>query len=382
MNRMISKRRYRLGVRQFFAVACGLSALTSGGLIARVGPFQAALVREGYFNAYSDVAAVFTGGFQIMTVLTCLGGIMLGAIGPRATAFTGTALALLGNVLIATARKGQTGVGTFIVGYGLIGGGGNGIWLASFPLVVMFGKGETGTATAVLASMWNIAGLQYMILGLGAMYSGVTIRHFFGVSIFWNVLVIFVVLLLYPDHTPEGEEKDEVDEWREERWEENRGDQHNSTLEETVSALQRENMPECNEEHGGDIMSGGFGGDADVNEEDPLWWVGCRTPRELISEAAMFKRNLWTFANCRHIKMQKLRTTDDNADGHDHEQKAEYDRQEISICGGIDCIDVSPIHWSQEWQLVLKDTRLWLFVLAFSTCALVTQILGGYGRVL
>ena len=36
--------------------------------MAGIGPFQAALVREGYFGDYDAVTSVYTGAFQIMTV--------------------------------------------------------------------------------------------------------------------------------------------------------------------------------------------------------------------------------------------------------------------------------------------------------------------------
>ena len=71
----LHRRRIRISKRAFFFVACALSALTSGGLIAGIGPLQAALVREGYFASLGAVAEVFTGGFQIMTVLTCAAGL-------------------------------------------------------------------------------------------------------------------------------------------------------------------------------------------------------------------------------------------------------------------------------------------------------------------
>ena len=77
----LHRRRIRISKRAFFFVACALSALTSGGLIAGIGPLQAALVREGYFASLGAVAEVFTGGFQIMTVRTCAAGLGLSRAG-------------------------------------------------------------------------------------------------------------------------------------------------------------------------------------------------------------------------------------------------------------------------------------------------------------
>ena len=54
--------------KTYFACLLLLSAATSGGLIAGIGPLQAALVREGYFDDYDAVTSVFSGAFQIMTV--------------------------------------------------------------------------------------------------------------------------------------------------------------------------------------------------------------------------------------------------------------------------------------------------------------------------
>ena len=58
----------RLSRHTYFAILCLITALTSGGLVAGIGPFQTALVHENYFKDYNEVTSVFTGAFQIMTV--------------------------------------------------------------------------------------------------------------------------------------------------------------------------------------------------------------------------------------------------------------------------------------------------------------------------
>ena len=67
--------------------------------------------------------------------MTCAAGLMLGPCGPRLTALLGVALATLGNSIVASQKPGGgAGAWVFLVGLGLVGGGGNALWLASFPL--------------------------------------------------------------------------------------------------------------------------------------------------------------------------------------------------------------------------------------------------------
>jgi hypothetical protein len=67
--------------------------------------------------------------------MTCAAGLILGPCGPRLTALAGVGLAGLGNWLIAAQTPdGGAPAWVFLLGLGLVGGGGNALWLASFPL--------------------------------------------------------------------------------------------------------------------------------------------------------------------------------------------------------------------------------------------------------
>jgi hypothetical protein len=129
----------------FFCAVLLLSAVMSGGLILGISPFISQMVREGYFkdrcpggitdcNAQRDeMSPIYMGGFQIMTWGSCVAGLAIGRYGGRTVALVGAAIAAAGNVILATSTS-EDGALMFMLGYGLVGMGGNCIWIPAFQV--------------------------------------------------------------------------------------------------------------------------------------------------------------------------------------------------------------------------------------------------------
>ena len=83
------------------------------------------------------------------------------------------------------------------MGLGLIGGGGNALWLASFPIAQSLFKsdGHGATAAATLSAMWNLSGLVYTVLS----FPKVTVTNLFSVSAVWNAVALVIVAAMFPN---------------------------------------------------------------------------------------------------------------------------------------------------------------------------------------
>lgn len=85
----------------------------------------------------------------------------------------------------------------FLVGLGLIAGGGNALWLASFPIAQGLFKsdGHGATAAATLSAMWNLSGLVYTVLA----FPKVTVANLFFISAVWNAVALVIVAAIFPN---------------------------------------------------------------------------------------------------------------------------------------------------------------------------------------
>jgi hypothetical protein len=139
-----------------------------------VGPFIAKLVQEGFFaeqcagddtgcvEQFDAMSPIFNGGFQIMTWFSCMAGILNDSIGARWTAIIGMAIACTGHQILAqaTAPGAQTTPAhatVFMLGYGLIGAGGNMLWIPAFQFTALFEA--QGVPISILSGIFNVSGI-------------------------------------------------------------------------------------------------------------------------------------------------------------------------------------------------------------------------------
>jgi len=187
-----------------FLAVCVLASTLSGGVILGVGPFEAKLVTEGYFAylceegvvgctaQYDAIAPIFDGGFQMMTWFTCVGGMLLQRTGPRFVALTGLSLSVIGFYVLSIAKD-KHGVVPLMLGYGLIGGGGNTMYISCFHFASLFEN--LGLPCSILAGLFNLAGLNFMILDVSA----ISLSTFcVGYAIYAAVAMIGV-FFVFPD---------------------------------------------------------------------------------------------------------------------------------------------------------------------------------------
>uniref|UniRef100_A0A7S3Z678 Major facilitator superfamily (MFS) profile domain-containing protein n=1 Tax=Lotharella globosa TaxID=91324 RepID=A0A7S3Z678_9EUKA len=187
-----------------FSLVCLASILASGGLIIGVGPFIYRMVEDGYFSdrcdegddgcaaQYDAMTPIFDGGFQIMTWLSCVAGILLRAWGPRINATLGLALLTAGCRLIATATT-EDGAGWWMFGYGIIGGGGNFLYISSFHFVYLFAN--PGVPIGILGGIFSVSGMMFMFLNI----PGVTISSFFTGYFYLALILTVLVAIFFPD---------------------------------------------------------------------------------------------------------------------------------------------------------------------------------------
>ena len=190
-----------------FTIVCVLNVLFSGGLIYGFGFLDAALMREGVFASRCDksfscdaqrdaISSVYSGGFEIMTFGTVLTAWLLGRIGPRRIAMLSFALSVAGNVVIGVAARGYVASAStylWIVGYGLVGMGGNSLFVSSLHFAQMFEL--PATAMALLTGLYNASSYVYVILRDSSM----RVSNFFFAYAVLTVLGLCIALVVFPD---------------------------------------------------------------------------------------------------------------------------------------------------------------------------------------
>jgi len=187
-----------------FSIVCICATLGSGGLIIGVGPFIERMVKDGYFAdrcdgedtgcpaQYDAMNPIFNGGFQIMTWATCLAGLCLNTWGPRVNAVLGL-LILSGGCRILAVATTDDGAYVWMVAYGMIGAGGNFLYISSFHFANLFSEREV--PIGLLGGIFNLSGLIFMALNI----PGLDIHTFFTMYFYIGIGLACLVMVLYPD---------------------------------------------------------------------------------------------------------------------------------------------------------------------------------------
>ena len=186
-SRPISK---ELAYAYVLLVACTMS----GGVILGLGSFAGRALQAGILLD-TDINIVFNVGFQMLTWLSLIWSILHDIIGPRACAIFGISIAAIGNLTIAVALLNHfTNPYVYALGYGMIGGGGNGAFITAFHFTALF-ESRRALRVAVLSCAFNVGGYAYLILNSNS----IPLSTFF-LSYFCYALVILVgVAFVYPD---------------------------------------------------------------------------------------------------------------------------------------------------------------------------------------
>eukprot|EP00618_Florenciella_parvula_P001850 CAMPEP_0119542340 /NCGR_PEP_ID=MMETSP1344-20130328/53523_1 /TAXON_ID=236787 /ORGANISM="Florenciella parvula, Strain CCMP2471" /LENGTH=300 /DNA_ID=CAMNT_0007586537 /DNA_START=255 /DNA_END=1154 /DNA_ORIENTATION=- len=176
----------------YYATLCVIGGTTCGGFLAGCGPLLNALIDEGYADDFGPLAVIPIGAANIMTVATCLAGIALPLVGPRVTSCTGMAVAIGGNVILASSTESSSSL-ILLLAFGMVIGGGNASWLAFFPSSSLFQ--EPAMPTSFMAAMWPIAGLMYIFLAI----EGVTVNGLTATFGIYECVVLVYLALYLPD---------------------------------------------------------------------------------------------------------------------------------------------------------------------------------------
>lgn len=176
------------------ATALGASLLItltmSGGLIYGCGPFQDALVRQfGYTDA--EAARIFGAGMQMLIVGTAILSPALTKLGPRWLATSGLLAASLGHWYISRIQFGDVGVRMLMLGYGLVGLGGNLAFVAALYVADLFENASL--VSSIICGAYQTCGFVFMAL------TQVPFVSFFRVYMVTTLLGALVAFLIFPD---------------------------------------------------------------------------------------------------------------------------------------------------------------------------------------
>ena len=177
-----------------YAIVLFVACTSSGGTILGVGAFSAKVTAAGLLSAH-DAEGVFNVGFQLLTWISLVWSLLHDTIGPRACAVCGLLVAACGHFTIAlAATAGTTNPLVYAIGYGLIGGGGNGAYLCSFHFASLFPRTQ-GTRCALLGGAFNVAGFVLMLLNIPQ----VSLPTFFFTLGGYAIALTLVCLVIFPD---------------------------------------------------------------------------------------------------------------------------------------------------------------------------------------
>ena len=168
---------------------------SSGGVILGVGAFADATTQREELLSAHEVEIVFNVAFQMLTFFSILWSLLQVPLGPRFCAVAGLILAALGNFLIASAASspGEGALFRMALGYGLLGGGGNGPFIGSFQFAQLF-ENRRGALCALLSAGFNLSG--YVLLNLNRPEVGV--GSFFVAHGIFCLLLTLLCVLVYP----------------------------------------------------------------------------------------------------------------------------------------------------------------------------------------
>lgn len=178
-----------------------LSVFTaSGGLIFGYGPFIERLVLSNVVKS-SQTQIIFDNAFQVMTGFTVVWTFHLHHWGPRAVAASGALLASVGNLIIVVTLKSQSAANTvywLLCGYGLIGGGGIGIYMASFNIAHLFP--DKGFRISLITAAFCASGSVYILLFI----KSIPLTLFFGIYSLYTFIMAMILMILYPSTPYDG----------------------------------------------------------------------------------------------------------------------------------------------------------------------------------
>lgn len=182
-----------------YLIGCFCTLTMGGGIILGSGPFATAMTNEGYIEG-SDVPSLFVVAFQMLTWGTVLAAHLLGRLGPRMTALIGVCISVPGMVTFAIMPNPVAPI-VATLAYGLIGAGGNHIYLSTFHFAQLF-PDRLGLADGIIAGLFNAAGLMLLVLNI----PGTSISGIFTAWLFVAAGVFVLIFLFYPDKEYRGED--------------------------------------------------------------------------------------------------------------------------------------------------------------------------------
>merc|ERR1712137_616769 len=121
--------------------------------------------------------------------------------GPRVVAAFGALVASLGNCIVAATLGMQPFAHTadwLLCGYGLIGGGGSAIFMASFNIAQLFP--DKGFRVAVITAAFNASGCVYILLSIKSIPLGL----FFAVYAAYTFILAMLLMIFYPSTVYDG----------------------------------------------------------------------------------------------------------------------------------------------------------------------------------
>ncbi|KAG9402525.1 hypothetical protein AC1031_021967 [Aphanomyces cochlioides] len=157
-----------------FGVCCVLTFAWSGGLILGFGPFYSTLVQSKQWHEKCPpgetgvcptqevfLQFVFSTSFLLLSAANVVFGLCIDIVGPRVAALVGLLIATIGNVCVAFGDSTvNDGIG-IILGYGLIGMGGMGLFLSSFQVINLFEN--QGIPCSAMSSVFNLSGRSHLL---------------------------------------------------------------------------------------------------------------------------------------------------------------------------------------------------------------------------
>mmetsp|Transcript_45536 Transcript_45536/g.120846 ORF Transcript_45536/g.120846 Transcript_45536/m.120846 type:complete len:429 (-) Transcript_45536:85-1371(-) len=172
-----------------FVVVVVCVSLCTGGFLNGIGVISSKLVDETYIKK-GDVGSIYTGAFQMLTWGSLLAVHLQRRIGARATAVMGCFLVIAGSTILSLPPK-ALGPGMITMALGLIGWGGNHVFLTAFTFSSLFEK--SAIPDGIIAGLWPFAGVVSLCLNF------VSVVPFFRAWAVCTLVILVVVLVAWPD---------------------------------------------------------------------------------------------------------------------------------------------------------------------------------------
>ena len=172
------------------------TVFTSGGLILSASTVSARLLSSGLLQP-DDCNEMFNLAYQLLGWLSVVWLGLEPSIGPRWCAAIGLLVAVGGNVMLAVALAVRCTSGALYgLGLGLVGGGGNGLYLMCFHVAPpLFAERRQGLVVGVLNGAFQASTLVYLLLNEHAIGMG----SFFAAYATLTLAVSLATLAAFPD---------------------------------------------------------------------------------------------------------------------------------------------------------------------------------------